>query len=1811
MKKNSQILHQFWWSLLFVFITGVAQAAPIPDWAIKARIANMEPDVEHTDAELDALIAARKAEHVSVLELDPGFSEYLSNAAFTARVNLVQRVTTKAHAQGLKTVVYITSLEVNTVNGETVPNSMFKDHPDWIQRGFNNEPAVFYGSQEDWVEPGMESAWLSPDSGYRSYFINRLKELAGSGVDGIWIDVPVYYGISNTSWGGHETGAATRFKQWSIDNGFSTTGYNLPAAINWNSAVFKAWIKWRHENLATFTDDVRQGIQSINPNILLLDEVFPTDNMDATSTGLDESWRKSNEGHLAVWEVDSVSNTKGMKWSSLEDFSNKITMYKWARGIDRENPSWAFSYGNEALDAGLVMGAAVTAGVAPFASKTPDMTVSVGAAFRTRWFGFLGDNDQALLNTPRESNTAIWYSSPSRDYQDFKIGGGYGMYITTPSPNNDPDWWGDNIGDTPLPKPHLGGYRGAAYALSKLHIPYKIVADPGQPAQQLQGVKFLWLPSVAAISDASAETIKQFVRDGGFVFATGAVPGTMDENGNTRAQNVFKDLFNLSTGVTPLPRANINFGNNNKGGVALYRADIKGREFFPFDAGAQLANENLSDLEQLVRTHADDFVIIDAPQQGVHVEVSRPTATKHYLYVLNYSGLKLPLVNNPQTMGIQYHAPKGYKVVSATVKTPDANGDSGSTAVTKTALEWYKMNVKVGQFALIELTLQSTTAAVVDPFPAPNWATTERQEAAQSGFNFILNKMRHSDKPIPLNAGVYTNLLNNGGLTDIYAHGHHVSAEHMGLTLRTAACMGNQSAWEESRKYIDEVMSDPLYNVVNWAIDRDRQQPLVSFDDQWLNANAPLDDFRVIRGLLDGERAFGLSTQGVPEAKKLAAKLLTGMYRTTVTDRSYSPTKLFPSYQNGIVAYAWDWSGTTDNTLTPAAVATAIGKLSIDPIPVDYNDLYTIAEAAKLDPRWNASLQESVKLLLDSEVPAVPGLFFNGLKANGEWTGDFENRDINQGKHLKVIQVLWIALHLANVSNVSDDLLASAKRQQALEAAQRTLAFFKSYYQANQKIPEYLTFAGGNVPVCTAANVPNGCLVPSDENLLNGEARIYAQAARLALLLNDKPFAAQLISEKILTDRISNANDPRYGQIGVSTASANDAEAWNVLESTLTLCLEAQANGGAVNHPPVANNQSVAVSKDTAKAITLSATDVDPATTLSYVITSQPSHGSLSGTAPNLTYQPTAGYTGSDSFQFTANDGQATSNTATVSLTVTASGTGNPNSNANITIDGNLSDWAGLQSFGDDPDDVTGANNKLDWNKAWMADNAATDSLYIAYQTKGDIQTASFWAYQVYLDTDENAATGFQTGALGADYMLEGATLYHYTGNGTSWSWELVGTATVQTSGNKAEFRLSRSWLGNTSSIRMFFYGNNAAFGGDTVDVYPDDALTAGAGQRYFTYQLGTSVPSNPSNPVASLTLDGSLSDWNGLQSFGTDPDDISGANNKINWLEGWFAHSATDVYLAYKTKDPIDTNGFWGYQMFFDTDENTASGYQTGGMGAEYLFEGTTLYQYTGSGTNWSWTAKGTAAVHVAGNIAEMRLPRSLIGNSAKLRVYYIGNNAPFGGNATDVYPDGAFDANASVRYFTYEFGVAPPATPSNLVSTITMDGSLAEWTALQSFANDPDDVTGANNKINWLQGWLAHSTSKLYFAYKTKDPVDNSGFWGYQIYLDTDSNGNTGFQHTALGAEYLLEGSTLWKYTGNGTSWAWTVVETATVQISGNTAELSISLSSLANNPSSIRLFYAGNNAAFGGNSTDMYPDGALSTSAEVRFFDYNITF
>src|SRR5207302_1826073 len=90
-----------------------------------------------------------------------------------------------------------------------------------------------------------------------------------------------------------------------------------------------------------------------------------------------------------------------------------------------------------------------------------------------------------------------------------------------------------------------------------------------------------------------------------------------------------------------------------------------------------------------------------------------------------------------------------------------------------------------------------------------------------------------------------------------------------------------------------------------------------------------------------------------------------------------------------------------------------------------------------------------------------------------------------------------------------------------------------------------------------------------------------------------------------------------------------------------------------VNDPPVANAQSVTTAEDTATAITLTGSDVD-GDALTYAVATQPAHGTLTGTAPNMTYTPAANYNGPDSFTFKANDGTVDSSAATVSITITA-----------------------------------------------------------------------------------------------------------------------------------------------------------------------------------------------------------------------------------------------------------------------------------------------------------------------------------------------------------------------------------------------------------------------------------------------------------------------------------------------------------------------------------------------------------------------------
>ena len=285
----------------------------------------------------------------------------------------------------------------------------------------------------------------------------------------------------------------------------------------------------------------------------------------------------------------------------------------------------------------------------------------------------------------------------------------------------------------------------------------------------------------------------------------------------------------------------------------------------------------------------------------------------------------------------------------------------------------------------------------------------------------------------------------------------------------------------------------------------------------------------------------------------------------------------------------------------------------------------------------------------------------------------------------------------------------------------------------------------------------------------------------------------------------------------------------------------------SANQAPLAQSESYQTLSDTNLFLLLKGSDPE-GDTLNFQLVSQPDSGTLSGTPPNLNYTPNPGYSGSDSFAFTVSDGSDISDAASIIINVLPN-TNNALSNPanDIAIDGKLDDWSGVTAFAPDPDDVSGAENYIDWRQAWMAHSAS--DLFIAYSNDVDVNLS--WGFGFYLDTDASLSTGFDNGTgLGIDYLVEGEFLYAYTGSGNDWSWAYVGELSLAVQGKNVEIAIAKQLLGNPNQIRLYFAGNNAAYpGGSAEDFYPDGVFSSTASLRYFEY---TTLASANNAPVAS-----------------------------------------------------------------------------------------------------------------------------------------------------------------------------------------------------------------------------------------------------------------------------------------------------------------------------------------------------------------------
>ncbi|MEJ2700909.1 MAG: Ig-like domain-containing protein [Sedimentisphaerales bacterium] len=123
------------------------------------------------------------------------------------------------------------------------------------------------------------------------------------------------------------------------------------------------------------------------------------------------------------------------------------------------------------------------------------------------------------------------------------------------------------------------------------------------------------------------------------------------------------------------------------------------------------------------------------------------------------------------------------------------------------------------------------------------------------------------------------------------------------------------------------------------------------------------------------------------------------------------------------------------------------------------------------------------------------------------------------------------------------------------------------------------------------------------------------------------------------------APNPNFSGKDMFTFKANDGAADSGL-GTISIMVTPS------NDPPTANTESVTVAEDTPASIVLSGVDPD-GDPLAYSVVTKPSHGTLSGTEPDVTYTPNPNFNGQDEFAFKVNDGTVDSKPASVSIRIT------------------------------------------------------------------------------------------------------------------------------------------------------------------------------------------------------------------------------------------------------------------------------------------------------------------------------------------------------------------------------------------------------------------------------------------------------------------------------------------------------------------------------------------------------------------------------
>lgn len=436
--------------------------------------------------------------------------------------DLLEQYVSEAHKMGVKVITYL--------NLHWYTDAFGAAHPDWEQKTSDGrsigEVRPLYG----------KGTSLCVNSPWRDWSYDLIREVARYDIDGVFLDGPVVYPDCCFCPSCREKFRA-RF------------GGDIPETEDWDDPRWKQFVRFRQHSMEDYLRDARTALKSIRADAVLY----------LNSGNWNSDWRAPRDIQRLV-DYQDITGVEAFFSRPLE--RQKFLYYtsasaKYVESVGK--PSTIFfttwqspseNFVNTPTEIKLTVAGIVANGSNPWVLIIDETLARFPDALEPirEMYGFLEGHEEFYTHTESKANVALWSSMQTKFfycsrqeelYRDIGTGKEEDLRIDLGTGEARIDW---KAGKELSEEQALRSFQGFFDVLTRAHIPFDLIVDRNITLDGLSGYDVLVMPNVACVSEEQAETIREFVRNGGGLIADFET-SLYDEEGAPRGQFLLEDLF--------------------------------------------------------------------------------------------------------------------------------------------------------------------------------------------------------------------------------------------------------------------------------------------------------------------------------------------------------------------------------------------------------------------------------------------------------------------------------------------------------------------------------------------------------------------------------------------------------------------------------------------------------------------------------------------------------------------------------------------------------------------------------------------------------------------------------------------------------------------------------------------------------------------------------------------------------------------------------------------------------------------------------------------------------------------------------------------------------------------------------------------------------------------------------------------------------------------------------------------------------------------------------------------------------------------